>query len=73
MVHAYQHLLEARALLAPILHGKDSLLILRRLRDRSAEEIAGQLRASFAKAESAIPLDLLASYLAGAQIALVHW
>lgn len=73
MVQAYRHLLEARTLLAPILQGKDSLLILRRLRDRSAEEITGQLRTSFAEADSTIPLVLLGSYLAGAQIALVHW
>lgn len=73
MQMAFQHLVEARALLAPILQGKDSLLILRRIRDRSAEEIAARLQAAFGEAESRIPLDLLASYLAGAQIALVQW
>lgn len=73
MTLAFQHLVEARALLAPILQGKDSLLILRRIRDRSAEEIAAHLHAAFEEAESSIPLDLLASYLAGAQIALVQW
>ena len=73
MVLAYRHLLDARALLAPILQGKDSLLILRRLRDRGAEEIAAQLRELAANADSAVPIELLASYLAGAQIALLHW
>lgn len=73
MAQAYRHLVEARSLLAPILQGKDSLLILRRIRDRSAEEIAAHLRSAFGEADSRIPLDLLASYLAGAQIALVQW
>lgn len=73
MVLAYRHLLDARALLAPILQGKDNLLILRRLRDRGAEEMATQLRELVADADSAVPIDLLASYLAGAQIALLQW
>jgi hypothetical protein len=30
-------------------------------------------RAAFAEADSAIPFDVLANYLAGAQIALVQW
>ena len=73
MTSAYRHLLDARALLYPIFQGKDSLLILRRIRDRSAQEIEVSLRAAFAEANSAIPLDVLANYLAGAQIALVQW
>jgi AcrR family transcriptional regulator len=72
MAQAYRHLVEARSLLAPILQGKDSLLLLRRIRDRSAEEIAMRLRSAFGEADSRIPLDILASYLAGAQIALVQ-
>src|SRR6266545_7997143 len=35
MTSAYRHLLDARALLYRIFQGKDSLLILRRIRDRS--------------------------------------
>lgn len=73
MTSAYQHLLEARALLQPIFQGKDSSLILRRIRDRSAQEIEASLRAAFAEADCAIPLNVLANYLAGAQIALVQW
>ncbi|MGH9792429.1 MAG: TetR/AcrR family transcriptional regulator, partial [Candidatus Acidiferrales bacterium] len=71
--YAYRHLLDARALLSPIFQGKDSLLILRRIRDRSAQEIEASLRATFAEADSSIPFDVLANYLAGAQIALVQW
>jgi AcrR family transcriptional regulator len=73
MTSAYRHLLDARALLYPIFQGKDSLLILRRIRDRSGQEIEASLRAAFAEANSTIPFDVLANYLAGAQIALVQW
>jgi AcrR family transcriptional regulator len=73
MTLAYRHLLDARALLYPIFQGKDSLVILRRIRDRSGLEIEGSLRAAFAEADSTIPFNVLANYLAGAQIALVQW
>jgi AcrR family transcriptional regulator len=73
MTSAYRHLLDARALLYPIFQGKDGPLILRRIRDRSAQEIEASLRAAFAEADGTIPFDVLANYLAGAQIALVQW
>lgn len=73
MTLSYQHLEEGRALLYPIFQGKDSALILRQIRERSAGEIEANLRALFAESEGAIPLDMLASYLAGAQIALMQW
>ena len=73
MTTAYRHLLDARALLYLIFQGKGSRLILRRIRDRSAREIEANLRAAFAEADSTIPFDVLANYLAGAQIALVQW
>lgn len=73
MTAAYRHLAGARALLYPIFQGKDGLLILQRIRDWSAQTIEASLRAAFAEADSTIPFDVLASYLAGAQIALVQW
>lgn len=73
MASAYRHLEERRAQLFPIFQGRDSQLILRQIRDRSAREIEANLRAIFSEAESVIPLDLLANYLAGAQIALMQW
>ena len=73
MTSAYKHLENARPLLYSIFRGKDSLLILRRIRDSNAKEIEASLRAAFTDVESKIPLDVLANYLAGAQIALVHW
>ena len=73
MTAAYQHLEERRAQLYPIFQGHDSELILRQIRDRSAREIEANLRAVFPETDSAIPLDLLANYLAGAQIALMQW
>ena len=73
MTSAYRHLEDAWARLYPIFQGKDGPLILRRIRDWSAQEIEANLRAAFAEADSAIPFDVLANYLAGAQIALVQW
>ncbi len=70
---AYQHLEAARAQLAPVFLGRDGPQILRRIRDWSAREIEANLRAAFVEAESAVPFELLANYLAGAQIALVQW
>ena len=70
---AYQHLEDSRAMLHAIFQGKDSLLIMRRIRDWNAQEIEANLRSAFAESESTIPLDVVANYLAGAQIALLHW
>ena len=70
---AYRHLEEARARLKSIFQGKDGLLILRQMRDWNAQNIEADLRATFAEAETAVPLDVLANYLAGAQIAFMQW
>jgi AcrR family transcriptional regulator len=70
---AYRHLEEARAMLHSVFQGKDSLLLLRQLRDWNAQQIESNLRAAFSAADSTIPLDVLSTYLAGAQIALLHW
>src|SRR5215208_1377120 len=73
MKSAYHHLEEGRALLYPIFQGKDSQLILRQIRDRSAREVEVNLRAIFVEEDSAIPFEMLANYLVGAQIALMQW
>jgi AcrR family transcriptional regulator len=73
MTSAFRHLLNERARLAPIFQGKDGPLILRRIRDWNTKEIEGNLRTAFAGVDSSIPLDVLATYLAGAQLALVQW
>ncbi len=73
MTAAYQHLEDARARLYPIFQGKDGSLILRRIRDWSAQEIEANLRAVFTETDSNVPFDLLATYLAGAQMAVVQW
>ncbi len=73
LTSAYRHLKEAWERLSPIFQGKDGALLLRRMRDSSAQEIETNLRACFAQTESAMPLDVLANYLAGAQLALVQW
>ena len=73
MTAAYQHLEERRAQLYPIFQGRNSQLILRQIRERNAQEIEANLHAVFPETDGAIPLDLLANYLAGAQIALMQW
>jgi AcrR family transcriptional regulator len=73
MLAGYRHLEEARPLINPIFQGKDSALILRRMREWSAQEIEQSLRAAFDESDSAIPFNLLAYYLAGAQITLMQW
>jgi AcrR family transcriptional regulator len=73
MVAALRHLDTARAQLAPLFYGKDSLLLLRRLRDWSAQGIEASLRAAFPESDGVVALDLLAHQLAGAQISMLQW
>lgn len=73
MTVAYRHLKDAWVRLYPIFQGKDGVLILRRIRDGSAQEIETNLRAAFAGTDSTIPFDVLANYLAGARIVLLQW
>ena len=73
MILAFQHLDETRARLSPIFEGKDGPTILKQIRERSAKEIEGNLRSIMPKADDNIPFDILAGYLAGAQLALVLW
>jgi AcrR family transcriptional regulator len=73
MTAAYQHLAEARPHLHPILQGKEGQLILRRMRERSAQATEASLQAAFADADSTMPVGVLANYLAGAQVSLVQW
>jgi AcrR family transcriptional regulator len=72
-VAAYRHLQEVRVLLHTTFQGKDGLLILRRIREGRAQDIEACLRAAFPDESASIPFDVLASYLAGAQVALVQW
>jgi hypothetical protein len=57
----------------PIFRGKDSQGIQQRIRDQSALSIEANLRARFSETASTIPFNILANYLAGAQIALIQW
>jgi AcrR family transcriptional regulator len=70
---AYHHLAAERALVRRLFGGQDGPTLLRRIRDGRAQEIAARLRAAFPEAASTMPLDVLAHYLAGAQVALVQW
>ena len=70
MAEAYRHLQQARDYLHPIFQNQESV---KKMRDKSAQHIEATLRASFGHSDSAIPLDVLANYLAGAQLALAQW
>jgi len=70
---AFQHLEDVWERLSPVLQGKDGSLILQQIRGWSAQEIEANLRITFAETDNIIPLDILANYLAGAQIALIQW
>ena len=43
------------------------------MRELNAQEIEANLRSVFSGADSAIPLNMLANYLAGAHISLLQW
>lgn len=73
LVALYQYTEQVRTLFYSIQHGKDGPLIIQRIRERSAQELEESLHAAFAEPDSAIPFNLLANYLAGAQIALLMW
>lgn len=44
-----------------------------RIRDQNVQAIEVSLRAAFVETDSTIPFDVLANYLAGAQLTLVQW
>ena len=73
MTEAYSHLEAMREVLGSIFQGKEAFFLWRHLRDRSAREIEANLRSVFGHRESAVPLELLAMYMASAHLGVVHW
>jgi AcrR family transcriptional regulator len=73
LVTACQHLAEARPLLFRLFRSRESLLILRRLRDWSAQKLVASLSRAFPGVTPAIPMETLATYLASSQFALLQW
>ncbi len=75
MRQAFRHLVEARPVLAPLFQGfaRDSAFLLRRMREVAARIVETRLRAALSGADGAVPVELLAQWLAGAQLALVQW
>lgn len=73
MIEAFYHLQEAHDQLASIFRSKNNSLLLLQLRDWSIQTIEVNLRLAFRDLGSSVPLPVLATYLAGAQLALVHW
>lgn len=73
LVALHRHYQDMRVVFHNFRQGKDGDIVLRRVRERSAQAIEDSLRAAFCEDDSAIPFNLLANYLAGAQIALLQW
>lgn len=73
MIAALQHLRVVWTHLRSVIEGQNGALLLRQIRDRSAAAIEENLRVAFAEVPSKIPLNLLAHYLAGAQLTMIHW
>jgi AcrR family transcriptional regulator len=73
IISAYRHLETVRDLLNSIIHSKNNALFLQRMRDENTREIKTRLLAAFPEMDKAIPLDIVATYLAGAQVAMFHW
>ncbi|HEV2473863.1 MAG TPA: TetR/AcrR family transcriptional regulator [Chthonomonadales bacterium] len=71
MVAAFEHLAAAGDLIRAILRSKEGALIVRMLHDWKRRTIEAQLQAALAE-ESAVPVDLLANYLAGAHMGLTR-
>jgi AcrR family transcriptional regulator len=73
MIAAYRHLASVRPAMTRLLRSRDSLLLITRLRNWIAAEMENSLSSAFPGADFTVPLDLLSSCLAGAQIALLQW
>lgn len=53
--------------------GKDAELIMRGIRGQLVDGLLDNLKATFMEAQSNVPLDMLANYLVGSQLALIEW
>lgn len=73
MTLAYQNLVKVQAMLNPIFHNNNGQLLLRRIRECSAEGIKNALYTNFDESKSKIPFNILANYLARAQLGLFQW
>ena len=73
LVAAYEHLAAMRGVVYPLFQAKEGSVLLRRVRDWLAQDILTTLQTAFPAQTSTLPLDLLATSLAGAQLSLAHW
>ena len=69
----FHHLETSRPQMHTIFTGRNSQQMLRRIRDWSALRIETNFLNEFNESESSIPFEVLANYLAGAQLTLVQW
>lgn len=52
---------------------KESALLLRGIHDQIASNVHNSLKAIFPDAEPQLPMDVLAAYIAGGHLSLIHW
>lgn len=73
MVAAYSYHWENRDLLLAAFFGRDSDVIFRQIRDHNARQTAAQLRVAFLGDTFIVPVEVLANFLAVAEMGLMRW
>lgn len=68
-----EHLARNRAMYFVILRSRDADSILQRIMQQVVQNLEETLGMAFPNAQPLMPLDVLASYLVGAQFAMVRW
>jgi AcrR family transcriptional regulator len=73
MIEYLELLTQNRPMFHAFRSSKESIIILRRMREQIVSNLENSLKTIFPDAEPRIPLDVLAEYVVGAQLALIDW
>jgi hypothetical protein len=73
MSRLFQYGKDNRLLYHVMTQSQDKNTIVRAIKERVSHVLASSLRAAFNEADSTIPFDLLATYIAGAQLEFMEW
>ncbi|MBZ0277686.1 MAG: TetR/AcrR family transcriptional regulator [Anaerolineae bacterium] len=73
MIAFLQQFFEGKAIYLALKQAKDAHVILRGIRETMTHNLVESLRAAFPDRLPNMPLDVLANYIAGAQLSLVDW
>ena len=71
MIAFLKHLVEGKAIYLAFTQAKGSDIVMRRIHERWAENLTNSLRDAFPNAEPKLPLELVVSYVVGAQLSLI--